>query len=112
MAVAAKDHQLVFVDQAGVAITGSRLLSTNVFALLLYVAFHVRGFLPTEGTGARRGDNIGVKSSALLHHGVVGLKTRGIVILNHVGVLEFKRSRGLQLDWALGHILLQVLGDH
>jgi len=112
VAVSAKDHQLVFVDQASVAITGSRLLSTNVFALLLYVAaLHVRGFLPAEGTRGARSDNIGVKSSALLHHGVVGLKPRGIVILNHVGVLKFKRSGGLQLDF-LRHVLLQVLGDH
>ena len=94
-------------------ITSSWLLSSNVLSLLLLcLALQVRGIVASlEAARARRESHIGVKSSALLHGGVVGLEARSIVVLYHIGVLQFERSGRLQFN-ILRHELLKVLILH
>ena len=111
MTVSSKDHQLVLVNDTSVAIACSWLLSVYVFTLLLYLTLQVRGVVTVIGSRARRTNHIGVKSSALFHHGVVRLKAGSIVVLDHVSILKLERGRGLKLNF-LRHVLLKVLGDH
>ena len=111
MTVSTKDHQLVFVNNSGVSISSGGLLSANVPSLLLYLTLQVGRIISTEATRARGTDHVSVKSSALLHHGVVGLKAGSVVVLDHVSILQFERGRGLKLNF-LRHVLLKVLGYH
>lgn len=96
MTVSTKDHQLVFVNHSSVSISGGWFLSANVLSLLLCLTLQIGRIVSSDkATRARRTEIVSVKSSALLHHGVIRLKSTSVVVLDHVSVLKLERSRGL-----------------